>query len=102
MAATTVTVGLVTYLVVLNLNSLAAGCASYYAFRKSRIVQQMKNDEGWETLGRSFEQYQQRTGNPEPKPSEWLVVFYWLAGIWSPRKLNRSSPRQEEVRELPF
>ncbi|KAL9000472.1 MAG: hypothetical protein Q9188_005672 [Gyalolechia gomerana] len=102
MAVTTVTVGLVTYLVVLNLNRLAAGCASYYAFRKSRIVQQMKNDEGWETLGRSFEQYQQRTGNPEPKPSEWLVVFYWLAGIWRPRKLNRSSSRQEEVRELPF
>ncbi|KAL8937963.1 MAG: hypothetical protein Q9216_004149 [Gyalolechia sp. 2 TL-2023] len=96
MAITTVTVGLATYLIVLNLNRLAAGCATYYAFRKQIIVQQMKNDTRWKNIGRRFEQYQPLT-IPQLKPSEWLVAIYWLARVsrpWKTRTLESASKEE--------
>lgn len=103
MIITTVIVAFVTYFVVLNLNHLAAACAKYYAYHKGILVQQMKQDENWKSHGRRFEQSQPGTGDQELKPSEWLVVIYWLTIICKSSRFKSLKPAtNEETQELPI
>ncbi|KAI4113651.1 MAG: hypothetical protein LQ345_005415 [Seirophora villosa] len=74
LVVTTVIVGLGTYLVVLNIQGLAAICSKHYENHKRRIIERMKSDETWKTLGHRFEQTGLERAKLESPPSDWLLA----------------------------
>lgn len=104
LVVTTVIVGLGTYLVVLNIQGLAAICSKHYENHKRRIIERMKSDETWKTLGHRFEQTGLERAKLESPPSDWLLVRYRMSKWWQllATRGSRLSPSKQVVRpELP-
>jgi len=69
-------IAFVTYMVVFNLNALAAfGWATYRGFRR-KCIQNMTQQEKWEKLGVRFNRFEPDRGSD--KPSEWYILLYCI------------------------
>ena len=99
-----VIVGLVTYLIVFNLNLIVSSCARSYRRVKDRLVRKMRQDEHerWRQRGADFNVF--RPVHEREKPTEWLLLLYalWLTytSVWRRTKGEHgegSSPSAEDL-----
>jgi hypothetical protein len=72
--------GLVTYMIVFNLNTLVSlGWATYSGLREHSIQQMKQNyfaEQNWGKLGRRFKRFEPKHGSS--KPSDWYILLYCL------------------------
>jgi hypothetical protein len=67
-------IAFLTYMVVFNLNALAAfGWATYEGVRR-KCIQKMIQQEKWKELGIHFKRFEPDRGSD--KPSEWYILIY--------------------------
>ena len=78
-----IVVGLLTYLIVFNLNLVVTFSKTSYASLKSGILASMKNDsrDKWRRNGELFHKYRPRETTDESKPSEWWILGYLLQRV---------------------
>jgi len=71
-------IGLITYLIVLNLNTIVRGTHSLYNSQKRHLIRAMKSDgsESWERRGKRFEVFKPK--HESVRPSEWFVPVYMI------------------------
>ena len=78
-----VIVGLVTYLIVFNLNLIVHTCAKTYRLYKDHLVQSMRQErnETWRRRSECYDVF--RPVHERQKPTEWLLLWYvvWRAVI---------------------
>ena len=75
--------GLVTLLVVFNLENIAGSTGKAYQYWRDKIVRDMRSDNRWKEKGEEFQDF-----NPTRRtPSEWWILGYmvhrlveWLTG----------------------
>jgi hypothetical protein len=74
-----VAIGLLTYIIVFNLNRIVKLGKSNYQSLKSGMVHIMQADkrETWRK-GELFHKYRPRANAEQPKPSEWWILVYFL------------------------
>lgn len=95
LVAVTICVGLATYVVVANLEttvcSIRCGLSLLVEAPRQRLVRKMTEESGtrWSFLGRELSRAQ--PSREDAKPSEWLVVGYWLVTIYRSFKSVRSA-----------
>ncbi|EGO55173.1 hypothetical protein NEUTE1DRAFT_147771 [Neurospora tetrasperma FGSC 2508] len=95
LVAVTICIGLATYVVVANLEttvySIRCGLSLLVEAPRQRLVRKMTEESGtrWSFLGRELSRAQ--PSREDPKPSEWLVVGYWLVTIYRSFKSFRST-----------
>ena len=79
---TIIAVGLSTYLIVFNLNTIVTSISDIYDSRKRHLIRAMKADSApsWKRLGEQFEVFRPRHERLEP--SEWYVPLYALTHPW--------------------
>jgi hypothetical protein len=75
-----VAVGLLTYLIVFNLNLLVSFSKSSYSSLKIGILSSMQADsrKSWKKKGKLFHEYRLRENAEQSKPSEWWILVYLL------------------------
>ncbi|PMD50854.1 uncharacterized protein K444DRAFT_576582 [Hyaloscypha bicolor E] len=80
LAYTMVAVGLLTYLIVFNLNLLVSFSKSSYSSFKKCILSSMQADsrKSWKKKGVLFHEYRPRESAERSKPSEWWILVYLL------------------------
>lgn len=94
--AVIIVVALLTYTIVLNINSIVHSVSILYDTKKRRVINAMKRDEreSWKHCGQRFESFRPKHENP--KPSEWYVMLYALlnptAVLGLPRRSQYSGP----------
>ncbi|OAL49337.1 hypothetical protein IQ07DRAFT_644514 [Pyrenochaeta sp. DS3sAY3a] len=95
---TTATVGVVTYLIVANLNGISNILALIYGLVQKRIVKLMKDDEDkeWSKIGGKFSSF--RPEHRVNEVSEWYIAYFLLAYIARTLKSLAQSAIQRFVR----
>jgi len=90
-----VAVGILTYVVVFNLNQIVKFWKSSYRRLKSSAVKKMQADERsmWKEMGDLFQKYKPRNTNEMAKPSEWWIPIYML------RRILDLGPSTERLRQ---
>ncbi|KAE9370907.1 hypothetical protein N431DRAFT_468918 [Stipitochalara longipes BDJ] len=96
LAITMIVIGILTYLIVFNLNLIVSFSKSSYSSLKIGIISSMQADsrKGWGERGELFHKYRPRENADQTKPSEWWIMIYLLR-----RVLDVVSFRKEELSE---
>lgn len=94
--------GIVTYVSVFNLNTFITLGRRGYHTQKHLIIEIMKKDdrESWARIGKKFDTFKPTT-DLETKPSEWLLLWYYLLrGLnFLRRRQNRRKQKNREVED---
>ncbi|KAL8785629.1 MAG: hypothetical protein Q9213_003283 [Squamulea squamosa] len=100
-----ITVALLTYTTVLNINSIVTSVGLVYDTKKRRVVNAMKRDhrDSWKHCGQRFESFRPKHENP--KPSEWYITLYALlnplAVLGLPQRRKQTNPSKQSDDEPP-
>jgi hypothetical protein len=75
-----VAIGLITYIIVFNLNQIVRFGKTNYQTLKTGLVKTMQADgrEIWSQKGELFHKHRARANGEQPKPSEWWILVYVL------------------------
>jgi hypothetical protein len=92
-----VAVGLLTYLIVLNLNLLVSFSKSSYSSLKKGILSSMQADsrKSWKKKGELFHEYRPRESAEQSKPSEWWILVYLLQRCLDVMLFRRREKRED-------
>lgn len=73
---TSIVVGIATYVVVLNLDTIASKVRKHYDKQKRNVIQQMQNEpqKDWRKLGERFEEF--KPSMEKKVPSEWWICVF--------------------------
>jgi hypothetical protein len=73
-----VAIGLITYIIVFNLNQIVRFGKTNYQSLKNGLVETMQKDERktWSEKGELFHRHRPRANGEQPKPSEWWIPVY--------------------------
>jgi hypothetical protein len=93
-----VAVGLLTYLIVFNLNLLVSFSKSSYSSLKIGILSSMQADSrnSWKKKGELFHKYRPRENAEQSKPSEWWILVYLLQRGWDILIFRKKKKDKEE------
>lgn len=88
-AVTAITVGIATYAVVLNLDTIASKVKKHYDKQKRKVIQQMQveSQQDWRKIGERFQEFKPSMENKVPS-EWWIVVFairrfpWYMGGLW--------------------
>lgn len=94
---TVLLVGLGTYFMVFNLNSMVAFCGRWYSLTKARVVDSMKADidDKWAEIGRRFVASSPDTEEERKVPSEWRLVLFLFYRMARKMGLERKESKEE-------
>jgi hypothetical protein len=75
-----VAVGLLTYIIVFNLNHIVKAGKEHYQHLKSNTIERMRADKrkSWKETGDLFNRHKPKINTDKPKPSEWWVLVYQI------------------------
>jgi hypothetical protein len=79
-----VAIGLVTYIIVFNLNQMVKFGKTNYQHLKTGMFDTMQKDkrEPWSKKGELFHRHRPRANAEQAKPSEWWILVYILQKNW--------------------
>jgi hypothetical protein len=91
-------VGVLTYIIVFNLNHIVIIGKKRYEYIKMSTIKKMREEKSdfWEKTGELFRQYEPKGNSETAKPSEWWILAYQVRRLMGLISLRKKKQRKHE------
>lgn len=95
-------VGIVTYLIVFNLNTIVRVLRVAYSKPREETIKKMKKSkvEEWQARGKEFDKFNFRSKTEGAKPSEWFVGWYLFTRMGQVFRKRRPCEAEGETKDI--